>query len=322
MKVASFFSGLGGLDVGFQSEGFDVVWANEYDKTIFPSYRANHPDTTLDTRSIMDLTEDDIPDVDGFIGGPPCQSWSAAGANNGATDSRGKCFFKILDLLKQKKPKFFVLENVKGILAEKHKGALADIIDSFGKSGYRVFYKCLNASGFDVPQDRERVIFVGFLDHAIEFEFPTPSEHKTTLRRTIEAIKINPVGTKRGKTSGALDEYLEDSYSSRFMSRNRVRSIDEPSFTIPATARQIPLHPSAPPMVKTGKDVFVFVENATYRRLSVRECLRIQTFPETYKLVYSNIEHAYKMIGNAVPVNLAKAVASRVKTHFESLKKK
>jgi len=312
MKVASFFSGLGGLDVGFENSGFEVVWANEYDKTIWDSYRANHQQTELNTQSIMDLTADDIPDVDGFIGGPPCQSWSAGGANKGAEDSRGRCFFKVLELLRLKKPKFFVLENVKGILATRHREALNSIIASFGDTGYKVFYKCLNASSYEVPQDRERVIFVGFLDQSVQFEFPEPSETKATMRRCPQMVNT-VVPTRRGKTTGTMDEYLEDSYSSRFMSRNRVRPWGKPSFTIPATARQMPLHPSAPAMVKISAEVFSFAENHTYRRLSVRECLHIQTFPADYKLVYKNIEHAYKMVGNAVPVNLAKAVASQIK---------
>lgn len=309
MKVASFFSGLGGLDLGFETAGFDVVWANEYDKTIWDSYRANHEQTELNTRSIMDLEADDIPDVDGFIGGPPCQSWSAAGANKGANDTRGRCFFKILELLRLKKPKFFVLENVKGILAAKHKEALTEIIASFGASGYKVFYKCLNASNYGVPQDRERVIFVGFLDNSVKFEFPE-SKEKTTMRQVLSENKV--VATKRGKSAGTMDEYLEDSFSSRYMSRNRVRLWDQPSFTIPATARHVPLHPSAPAMVKVKKDLFAFVENEKYRRLTVRECLAIQSFPADYELVYTNIEVAYKMAGNAVPVNLAKAIATQI----------
>lgn len=310
MKVVSFFSGLGGLDTGFKRAGFDVVWANEYDKTIWGSYEANHPGVQLDKRSIMDLKAEDIPEADGFIGGPPCQSWSVAGANKGTGDSRGKCFLKILELIQTKKPKFFVLENVKGIMASKHKDALSDIVRSFNEAGYKVVYKCMNASNFNVPQDRERVFFVGILDSTVSFTFPEGTETRTTLRGMFDKFE-EPVATRRGSTNG-VEEYLDDSYSSRYMSRNRVRGWDEPSFTIPATARQIPLHPSCPPMRKVSKDVFAFDQSGPTRRLSVRECLYIQSFPDEYILVYTNIENAYKMIGNSVPVNLAKAIASQV----------
>ena len=128
MKLASLFTGAGGLDLGFEKAGFHVVWANEYDSTIWETFEHNFPNTVLDRRSIVDVDPKDIPDVDGIIGGPPCQSWSEAGAGRGINDKRGQLFFDYVRLLKDKKPKFFLAENVAGILHPKHTGVYADTV--------------------------------------------------------------------------------------------------------------------------------------------------------------------------------------------------
>ena len=317
LKIASFFAGMGGLDTGVKNAGFDIVYANEYDKSIWATYEANHS-VKLDRRSIMNIEPDDIPDVDGFIGGPPCQSWSCAGSGAGAKDKRGATFFKLLTIIKAKQPKFFVLENVAGILSKKHEESLNEIIETFQTLGYDLHFKTVNAADYGVPQDRKRVIFVGFKHELnVPFTWKNTMKEKVTLKDVLDP-ECKVVATTRNHM-GSLDEYFDSSYSSRYMSRNRVRQWHQPSFTIPAMARQIPLHPSCPLMVKKEKDEFEFVEGAEYRRLSVHECLRIQTFPDDYVMLYSNIVDAYKMIGNAVPVRLAEYVARCV---FEALNTK
>lgn len=112
MKIATFFAGAGGLDRGFEDAGFDVVWANEYDKSIWATYRHNFPKTVLDTRSIVEVESSDVPDCDGIIGGPPCQSWSEAGALRGIEDKRGQLFFEYIRLLKAKRPLFFLVKKM------------------------------------------------------------------------------------------------------------------------------------------------------------------------------------------------------------------
>lgn len=116
MKIVSFFAGAGGLDLGFEKAGFDVVWANEYDKDIWETYEKNHKNTTLDRRSIVDIASNQVPDCDGIIGGPPCQSWSEAGAKREIADKRGQLFYEFMRILVDKKPKFFLAENVHSIL--------------------------------------------------------------------------------------------------------------------------------------------------------------------------------------------------------------
>lgn len=107
MDIVSFFAGAGGLDLGFQQAGFNVIWANEYDKEIWETYENNHPNTILDKRSIVDIPENEVPDCDGIIGGPPCQSWSGAGAARGIKDKRGQLFYDFIRILEAKQPKFF-----------------------------------------------------------------------------------------------------------------------------------------------------------------------------------------------------------------------
>ena len=320
MQVISLFSGAGGLDLGFEKAGFTTVFANEYDKTIWATYQANFPKVHLDTRSIVDIPDADVPkEADGLIGGPPCQSWSEAGAHRGIEDQRGQLFFEYERILKHVKPKFFLAENVSGILSSRHSTAFAAIIERFRRLGYDVSYRMLRASDFGVPQDRDRVIIVGLRsDLGCEFAFPEPVGPAPTMRDVIHGMpkpRPNPSHSKRvDHRTVDNHEYLVSSFSSMYMSRNRVRAWDQQSFTIQAGARHAPIHPSAPKMEKVDDDKFRFAlgHEEKYRRLSVRECARIQTFPDAHQFCYERIVDGYKMIGNAVPVefgfHLAKAV--------------
>ncbi|WP_242203250.1 DNA cytosine methyltransferase [Aestuariivivens insulae] len=332
MKIVSFFAGAGGLDLGFQKAGFDVIWANEYDKEIWETYEKNHPSTTLDRRSIVDIPANQVPECDGIIGGPPCQSWSEAGSLRGINDKRGQLFFDFIRILEAKQPKFFLAENVSGMLLGRHSEALKNIKELFKNAGigYELSFKMLNASDFEVPQDRKRVFFVGIRkDLDFKFQFPKPLKEKITLEQAISDLKDSVVPAKEGNKTNKENckvsnhEYMIGGFSSMFMSRNRVRSWDEQSFTIQAGGRHAPLHPQAPKMNFIEQNVREFVKGKEhlYRRLSVRECARIQTFPDNFDFQYDNISAGYKMIGNAVPVNLAKHMALSIKSQIESVKK-
>ncbi|EGU56781.1 DNA-cytosine methyltransferase, partial [Vibrio nigripulchritudo ATCC 27043] len=141
LTVASFFSGAGGLDLGFEKAGFSIPFANEFDKQIWATYEHNHPDTQLDRRSIVNIESEDVPDCDGIIGGPPCQSWSEAGSKRGIDDHRGQLFYEFIRILTDKKPKFFLAENVSGMLAPRHKQALENIKETFREAGYDLHFK-------------------------------------------------------------------------------------------------------------------------------------------------------------------------------------
>ena len=163
MEIISLFSGAGGLDLGFHKAGFRTVVANEYDKKICPTFRANFPDVKLIEGDIRDISSSEFPDnITGIIGGPPCQSWSEAGTLKGIEDARGQLFFEYIRILRDKKPFFFVAENVSGMLANRHSAAVTGFLRLFDEAGYDVVYKLLNANDYDVAQDRDRVFYIGF----------------------------------------------------------------------------------------------------------------------------------------------------------------
>lgn len=317
-QIISLFSGAGGLDLGFKQAGFEVIWANEYDKTIWETHKYNLPDAYLDKRSITDINQSEIPDCIGIIGGPPCQSWSEAGSGRGINDHRGKLFYDYIRILKAKQPKFFLAENVPGMLLARHKPAFTAIINEFKELGYNVSYHLLNANDYGVPQDRKRVIIVGYRsDIGLTFTPTEPNDYKPILRDAISDLPSAIPALDKNYTNGNENllapnhEYMIGGFSTIFMSRNRVRSWDEPSFTIQAGGRHAPLHPQAPKMlfVEQNKRIFVPEAEHLYRRLTVRECARIQTFPDNFIFKYKNVTDGYKMVGNAVPVEFARQLA-------------
>lgn len=325
MKVISLFSGCGGLDLGFEKAGFEIPIANEFDKTIWETFKLNHPKTKLIEGDIRNIKESDFPDeIDGIIGGPPCQSWSEAGALRGIDDERGKLFFEYIRILKNKQPKFFLAENVSGMLANRHSEAVQNILNMFKDCGYDVSLNLVNAKDYGVAQERKRVFYIGFReDLGIMFNFPKGSTEndadKISLKDVIWDLKETAVPTlaKNKHNSKAINnnEYFTGAYSPIFMSRNRVKSWDEQAFTVQASGRQCQLHPQAPKMEKIGVDKFQFAsgKEKLYRRMTVREIARIQGFPDDFKFVYTDTNNAYKMIGNAVPVNLAYEIACGIK---------
>jgi DNA (cytosine-5)-methyltransferase 1 len=330
MKILSLFTGCGGLDLGFEKAGFKVVWANEYDKKIWETFRVNFPHCHLDTRSITDAPSSDMPEVVGIIGGPPCQSWSEAGAGRGITDKRGQLFFEYVRILKDKQPLFFLAENVSGMLFGRHNEAVTNILSEFDKAGYNVKFKLLNTADFGVPQDRKRVLYIGYRkDMGIEFEFPEPLEEKITLKDAIWDLRNSAKPAKEKNHANEKlkipnHEYLIGGFSSMFLSRNRVRAWDGPSFTIQAGGRHAPIHPQANKMIYSEKDKFIFDPESPkpYRRMSVRECARIQTFPDDFIFKYEYVADGYLMIGNAVPVNFAKVIAEKIAKDIKPFVKK
>ena len=323
MKVVTFFAGAGGLDLGFSKAGFEVIWANEYDKSIWETYEKNHKGVYLDKRSITDIPTDEVPECDGIIGGPPCQSWSEAGAMRGIGDKRGQLFYDFIRILADKQPKFFLAENVSGMLLAAHSNALENIKNMFRECGYNLSFQMLNVSDYGVPQDRKRVFFMGYrIDLGIEFKFPEPTttENKIPLIKAIGDLKDSVLPAQKGNITNGKScivpnhEYMTGGFSSIYMSRNRVRSWDEVSFTIQAGGRHAPCHPQAPKFQFVEQDIRIFVpgKEDLYRRLSVRECARVQTFPDSFHFYYQNITDGYKMIGNAVPVRMANILAKKI----------
>lgn len=334
MKIISLFSWAGGLDLWFKKAGFNTIWANEYDKSIWETFEYNHRKTILDKRSIVNISASEIPDCVWIIWWPPCQSWSEAWSGRWIKDKRGQLFYDYIRILKEKKPLFFLAENVPGILLERHKEAFENILKEFEALWYNVTYKLLNANDYNVPQDRKRVIIVWY-KKIIWKEFIAPKEHelKLTLKDAIFDLRWAKPAKDKNYPNDTVDlnfinhEYQIWGFSTMFMSRNRVRSWDEPSFTIQAWGRHAPLHPQAPKMhfVEQDKRIFAPGKEDLYRRLSVRECARIQTFPDDFVFKYKNVSDGYKMIWNAVPVefwkSLAEVIYNDINEYLQSLYK-
>lgn len=332
MKVISLFSGCGGLDLGFERAGFFVPIANEYDKTIWETFKINHPKTKLIEGDIRQIDASEFPDdVDGIIGGPPCQSWSEAGSLKGIKDERGQLFYDYIRILRKVRPKFFLAENVSGMLANRHNEAVKNIVKLFEESGYDVTLTLVNAKDYGVAEERKRVFYIGFRkDCKIKFRFPVGStvddSKKITLKDVIWDLQHTavPASDKNHHNPSAdnNNEYFTGQYSPIFMSRNRVKAWNEQAFTVQASGRQCQLHPQAPKMIKYGKNDCRFVEGKEYlyRRMTIREIARVQGFPDDFKFVYDSVNNAYKMIGNAVPVNLAYEIAEAIKKELEMIK--
>ena len=246
-KIISLFSGCGGMDLGFERAGFEIPVANEFDATIWETYKRNHKNTHLIEGDIRNVTKSDLEpylklqpgeQLAGIIGGPPCQSWSVAGAGKGIEDKRGQLFFEYIRVLREFRPQFFVAENVPGMISKKHADAVDRILSLFAESGYNVSVYKTNACNYGLAQTRERIFYIGIrTDLDISFVFPGGDpEHIVTLKDAIWDLRDNAVPTlarnKRNPVAVNNHEYYVDSYSPVFMTRNRVRSWDEPAFTV------------------------------------------------------------------------------------------
>lgn len=312
--VVSLFAGAGGLDLGFEHQGFKIIWANDIDKDACATHRLwSEAEVVQGDIGSIDMAS--IPNADVITGGFPCQGFSLAGPRK-IDDKRNALYKHFVKLVEVKKPYAFVAENVKGILTLGDGTILEAIIEDFSQRGYKVFPSLVNAADYGVPQDRWRVIMIGIRkDLGIShYEFPKPFDKRFTLA---EALKDMP----KPKPS----DICQGAYSSRYMSRNRKRKWNEVSYTIPAMSKQVTLHPASPDMEKIGDDKWQFGEQGETRRFSWQEAAAIQTFPKDM-MFEGNLTSKYKQIGNAVPVKLAEIVANEVgsllDTYFAANKQK
>lgn len=308
-NLVSLFSGAGGLDLGFQMAGYNTVWACDTDQAAVDTFAMNHPPNVISKRSIVDVSGFQFTrfhGIEGVIGGPPCQSWSLGGAGRGARDLNGQLFDHYIRAISLIQPNFFVAENVPGLLSKRHSGAYEAIFNRLASLGYFVNGKVLNASNYGVAQDRNRLIIVGYRkDLGKVPSFPMPLDAKNTLKEALYQLPYHPV----------LSGRCESAYSPRYMSRNRTRGWYEQSFTIVASASQIPQHPSSPMLGSHG--TFWFANGLSEaKRLSAMECARIQSYPDTYRWSVNTIAQAYRLIGNSVPPLLSKAIALHIKAEL------
>ena len=301
LKVASLFCGCGGTDVGllggftfnnteYSAHNLEVVYANDIDKNACDIFEKNFG-IVPDNQDIREVASNTLPDFDILTGGFHCQSFSIVAQNPkrlGITDDRGKLFFEMCRILKDKKPICFIAENVKGLLSANGGEAFPLILEEFRNSGYKVTHSVLNAVNYGVPQKRERVIIIGIRnDLNMEFTFedaPIISEKKYVA------------------LSGFIDKNIPDKYffSERAvegmmkkratMNKGRAQDVNKPCNTVGSHLAKVSLNSTDP----------VLFENNRYRRFSPREVARIQSFPEDFVLVGSESAQ-YRALGNAIP---------------------
>ena len=316
LKVASLFCGCGGTDVvlrgnfdflgrHYDSNSMEIVYANDIDDNACSIFRENF-NIAPDNRDIRDVKSEELPEFDILTGGFPCQSFSIIAQNPkrlGVKDERGKLFFEMCRILRERQPKCFIAENVKGILTANKKSAFPLIIKEFEDSGYDVQYRILNAAAYGVPQKRERVIMVGFrLDLGIHFEFPDAEieneENYLPLRRVVE----KQVDEKYFFSERAVAGMMRKRES---MNKGRAQDMDKPCNTVGAHLAKVSLNSTDP----------VLMEGSRYRRFTPREVARIQSFPDEFTLVGSESAQ-YRALGNAIPPvmfwHVAKAVSERL----------
>lgn len=307
--VSSLFCGAGGESLGFENAGFEIIFANDNDKFSCETFERHFRKTDVKLMDVRKLKS--FPECDIIVGGYPCQGFSLAGPRL-VTDKRNFLYLEFAKALKEVKPKFFMAENVKGLLTLDNGKIIQAMVREFSSLGYDVKYKLLNAKWYGVPQDRERVIIVGVRkDLGFNFEFPEPAHGDASKNRLPYTTLRDAIGYLPKQPES---DVFDSGFSSRYMSRNRRKSWDDVSFTIPAMARQVPLHPSSDLMKKIGVDKWVFT-GPNRRRLSWKECSIIQSFPKDFEFNGPLVEK-YKQIGNAVPPLLAENVAKEIMKFF------
>ena len=338
--VSVLFAGGGGDALGFTHAGFDLVYAND-----------NNPDacdTLVKQFGTAKIFKGNIRDKRNFktcnivCGGFPCQGFSSGGARN-INDDRNTLYKELKRAISIIKPEFFVAENVKGFvtLGESTGKFFSDgkiiklgriakmVIDELSSLGYKVQYELHNASNYGVPQDRERIIMVGVRnDIDFKFRFPKPSKRQITM----EECNVHLIEEKDNEIYREKKADRADYFSSRYMSRDRTRKWNQTSYTIPASANQVPPSPNCKSMWKR-QDIFIdgkpsdekFAEfykshmqdvSPDLRRMSFKQCAAIQGFPTDYEFS-GDLESKYRQIGNAVPPPLMKQIADCIMPYFK-----
>jgi DNA (cytosine-5)-methyltransferase 1 len=300
-KIASFFSGCGGMDLGSEG-GFEflgkkykrlkteTVFATDFDKDVCDIYNLNFKNRCL-LADIRNLPSSDVPDHDILTGGFPCQSFSVVAQNPkrlGYEDEKGKLFFEMCRILKDKKPRAFVAENVKGLLSANKGETFPLIVQEFENAGYHVTYKIMNASHFGVPQKRERIFIVGFREKDAFEKFAFPTGHTVDGPTPIKAILEDEVDEKYYFSQKAVDGMKKTKHSKN-MNKGRAQSIEEPCNTVTSHLAKVSLNSTDPVLLVQGK----------YRMFTPREVARIQSFPEKFKLLETKGKN-YRALGNAV----------------------
>jgi len=307
-NVVSLFSGAGGMDLGFVNQGFKIVWANDFNKSACETYKNNFGDHIV-CGDITQIKSEDIPDCDIVIGGSPCQGFSVANRQTGFLDNPKNFLVKeFIRVVKDKKPKVFVLENVPQIITVGNGKFIKEIINTLNE--YNISVKVLNAADYGVPQKRKRCIVIGSLVGKINLPEPTQLNYITIeqalqglhneipnqkdIANSSETVRNRFKQVPQGGNWKNIKEF-EGKYKHSILYRRL--SLDEVCFTFPHAAKNLIIHPTED------------------RILSVRECARILSFPDNF-VFHGGLNDKYQQVANAVPPLMAEAIAKEIKNVF------
>lgn len=303
-KAVSLFTGCGGSDAGVVAAGFEVLMASDLLPYARDVYLANHPETDYRVGDVSKI--ESFPAAELLVGCYPCQGFSQGGKRD-PSRKINTLYLQFARALRAVSPKAFIVENVSGMVRANFAHLLQDQFKVFTEAGYRVKYKVLNAVDYGVAQERKRIFIVGVRDDlGVEYEFPEPTHGENravahlTIREAIGDLPEWPEG-----------EFCDQNFHWYYMSRDRRRNWTQPSKTIVANFRHMPLHPMSPPMVRVEQDKWVFSHEGRARRFSYREAARLQGFARNF--VFPDTEAGsmnmrYTVAGNAVPPPLFEAV--------------
>lgn len=306
IKIIDLFAGIGGIRKGveesFGKENIKCVFTSEINKFSIQTYQANYNNEYVNG-DITKIAAGDIPDHDLLLGGFPCQAFSHAGKGLGFADTRGTLFFDINRILTEKRPKAFLLENVKKLTSHDKGNTFKVIIDCLEKNGYRVFYQVLKARDFGVPQNRERIFIVGFLDHSIDFSFPDPTGIPT-------------------RVGDILEDYVDQKYtiSDKLWEGHKKRK-ENNKIKGKGFGYQMVHHDSiytgtlSARYYKDGSEILINQGHLNPRKITPREAARLQGFPESFIIPVSD-NQAYQQFGNSVCVPVIKAITDEIKKYI------
>lgn len=302
-RTIDLFAGIGGIRLGYEEFGCENVFSSEWDKYAQDMYEANFGERPFG--DINDIAPEDIPEHDILLAGFPCQPFSIAGKGLGFADTRGTLFFNIEAILKAKKPKAFLLENVKRLTTHDNGNTFSIICEKLKELGYTIYYKVLNTLEFGLPQKRERIYIVGFLDK-LDFSFPKSKGTYIPLSDLLENDKNVP-----------KNYFLSEELKNKRLSAVKPNS-PSPSIWHENIGGNVSALPYSCALRAGGSYNYLVVNGV--RRLTGREMLRLQGFPDSFKI---NIPYsqARKVAGNSVSVPVIKAIAEQMMKSLNSRKK-
>jgi DNA (cytosine-5)-methyltransferase 1 len=311
LKTIDLFAGVGGIRAGFESNGFETVFSNDFEPKCKFTYDLNYGAGSMLIQDIKTIDPQDIPDFDFLLGGFPCQAFSIAGYRKGFEDTsgRGDLFFYVAKIIEQKRPKGFLLENVKNLVTHDSGRTFEIIKKTLRDLGYYIKYKVLNTMDYgNLLQNRERIYIVGFDDYNsyVNFEFPGPIK----LTSKIDEVLEQKVDQKYFYNNKPLFDRLENDVvnpQSFYQWRRQYVRENKKGVCPTLTAN----------MGTGGHNVPIIIEKNGIRKLTPRECFRLQGFPDTYQLPNIADSALYKQAGNSVSVSVIKRIAHNIKIAFD-----